>query len=206
MSIPAYCACLGSSVLSQSVEAYVGYLEHQQYHPAVIRIYLRGVEHFARWVNRVLDEVAEQPFEVPLRAIDESLTRQFLTDHLPACQCPDRCLRTSIAVRAALVHMLHVLRAEGCISEREVLVQPAICTELERFDDYLGSVCGLTVATRSSRRQWVSRFLEDLFALGFFGPAREGVMVDVAGKAQPAAEHDAVASVLASNPFTRGFE
>ena len=157
MPIPAYCACLGSSVLSQSVEAYVGYLEHQQYHPAVIRIYLRGVEHFARWVTWR---------QVPLRAIDESLTRQFLTDHLPACQCPDRCLRTSIAVRAALVHLLHVLRAEGYISEREVLIQPAICTELERFDDYLGSVCGLTVATRSSRRQWVSRFLADLFALG----------------------------------------
>ena len=31
-------------------------------------------------------------------------------------------------------------------------------------------------------------------------------MVHVAGKAQPAAEHDAVAAILASNPFTRGFE
>jgi hypothetical protein len=31
-------------------------------------------------------------------------------------------------------------------------------------------------------------------------------MVDVAGKAQAAAEHDAVAAVLTPNPFTRGLE
>ena len=47
---------------------------------------------------------------------------------------------------------------------------------------------------------------EHLFPFGLFGPAREGVMVHVAGKAQPAAEHDAVAAILASNPFARGFE
>jgi integrase len=73
-------------------------------------------------------------------------------------------LRTSIAARAALVHLLHVLRAEGYISEREVLIHPPIWNELERFEDYLGSVCGLAIATRASRRQWVSRFLTDLFA------------------------------------------
>ena len=108
MPIPAYCACLRSSVLSKSVDAYVGYLQRQQYRPAVIRIYLRGVEHFARWVTRR---------RVPLRSIDESLTHQFLTEHLPACRCPGRCLRTFIAVRAALVHLLHVLRIEGYISD-----------------------------------------------------------------------------------------
>ena len=75
MPIPAYCACLRSSVLSKSLDAYVGYLQRQQYRPAVIRIYLRGVEHFARWVTRR---------RVPLRSIDESLTHQFLTEHLPA--------------------------------------------------------------------------------------------------------------------------
>lgn len=155
MSIPAYGACLESSVLRQSVDAYVGYLQHQQYRPAVIRVYLRGVEHFARWVTRR---------RVPLRSIDESLTHQFITEHLPACRCPYPFLRTSIAARAALVHLLHVLRAEGYISEREVLIHPPIWNELERFEDYLGSVCGLAIATRASRRQWVSRFLTDLFA------------------------------------------
>ena len=163
MSIPAYGACLESSVLRQSVDAYVGYLQHQQYRPAVIRVYLRGVEHFARWVTRR---------RVPLRSIDESLTHQFITEHLPACRCPYPFLRTSIAARAALVHLLHVLRAEGYISEREVLIHPPIWNELERFEDYLGSVCGLAIATRASRRQWVSRFLTDLFAFAPIDIAR----------------------------------
>ena len=161
MSIPAYGACLESSVLRQSVDAYVGYLQHQQYRPAVIRVYLRGVEHFARWVTRR---------RVPLRSIDESLTHQFITEHLPACRCPYPFLRTSIAARAALVHLLHVLRAEGYISEREVLIHPPIWNELERFEDYLGSVCGLAIATRASRRQWVSRFLTDPIDIGRIQP------------------------------------
>jgi integrase len=155
MPIPVYCAWLGSSVLGQSVDVYVGYLQQQQYRPAVIRIYLRGVAHFARWVTKR---------RVPRRSIDESLTHQFLTKHLPACRCPYPCLRTFIAVRAALVHLLHVLRTEGYIPEREVLIHSPIWNELERFDDYLGSVCGLAIATRASRRQWVSSFLADLFA------------------------------------------
>jgi integrase/recombinase XerD len=168
--IPAYCAWLRSSVLGQSVDAYVDYLQQQQYRSAVIRIYLRGVAHFARWVTKR---------RVPLRSIDESLTRQFLTEHLPACRCPYPCLRTFIAVRAALVHLLHVLRTEGYISEPGVLIHPPIWDELERFDEYLGSVCGLAIATRASRRQWVSRFLTDLFA---FAP------IDI-GRIQP---HDIV--------------
>jgi len=50
MPIPIYYAWLRSSVLGQSVDAYVDYLHQQQYRSAVIRIYLRGVAHFARWV------------------------------------------------------------------------------------------------------------------------------------------------------------
>ena len=47
---------------------------------------------------------------------------------------------------------------------------------------------------------------EHLLALGLLGPAGKGVMIEVAGEAQAAAEHDAVAAVLASNPFARGLE
>ena len=47
---------------------------------------------------------------------------------------------------------------------------------------------------------------EHLFPLGLFGPAGEGMAVHVAGQAEPAAEHDAVAAVLASDPFARGFK
>lgn len=156
MSIPDYRNCPGSSILSQCADAYVGYLQQQQYRSTVIRVYLRSVEHFASWVARQ---------RVPLRSIDESLTRRFVTEHLPACRCPDPCLRTVITVRAALARLLHVLRMEGYLPEREAMIPPAIRDELERFDAYLDSVRGLTPATRASRRQWVSRFLTDFFAL-----------------------------------------
>ena len=155
MLIPVYRDRLGSSVLSKCFSAYVGYLQHQQYRPAVIRAYLSSVEHFARWVSKR---------RAPLGSIDESLTHHFLTEHLPVCRCPDPCMRTFKIVRAALARLLHVLRTEGYLSEREVLIQPAIRDELERFDNYLESVCGLTPATRASRRQWVSRFISDCFA------------------------------------------
>jgi integrase len=155
MLIPAYRYNVGSSVLSQSAATYVGYLQHHHYRPAVIRAYLHSVEHFDGWVTRRL---------VSLRSIDESLTRRFMLEHLPVCRCSDPCQRTMITVRAALAHLLQVLRNEGYLSQREVLIQPAIREELDRFDAYLDSVCGLTPATRTSRRQWVGLFIAGLFA------------------------------------------
>jgi integrase/recombinase XerD len=154
MFIPAYRACLGSSVLIESADAYVGYLQNQQYGPATIRGYLHGVEHFARWVTLR---------RIPLSAIDETLTHQFVAEHLPVCRCPDPCQRSVTAVRPALAHLLHVLREEGYLLQPQTLHSPAIQDELARFDHYLNSVCGLASATRTSRRQWVGRFLVDQF-------------------------------------------
>jgi integrase/recombinase XerD len=154
MFIPAYRACLGSSVLIQSADAYVGYLQNQQYGPATIRGYLHGVEHFARWVTLR---------RIPLSAIDETLTHQFVAEHLPVCRCPDPCQRSVTAVRPALAHLLHVLREEGYLLQPKTLHSPAIQDELARFDHYLNSACGLASATRTSRRQWVGRFLVDQF-------------------------------------------
>ena len=66
-------------------------------------------------------------------------------------------------MRPALAHLLHVLREQGYLSEPRTLLSPAIQSELERFDQHLNSVCGLASATRTSRRQWVGRFLVDRF-------------------------------------------
>lgn len=142
-------------ILGQCADIYLGYLERYQYRPAVIRSYLRSVEHFVAWAGRR---------RAPLRAVDEALVRRFVTEHLPVCRCPDPCLRTTITVRAALERLLDALRAEGLIPEEQKAIPPWIQRELVSFDDYLDSVCGLAAATRSSRRQWVSLFLRQLFA------------------------------------------
>jgi len=149
MFIPAYRECLRSSVLGRSADAYVGYLRKHQYCPGTIRAYLHSIEHFAHWVT-------EQ--EIEFHRFDERLTHRFVIKHLPKCRCPDPCQRSLTAVRPALAHLLRVLRAEGQISKP--LSHPAaIEEELQRFDDHLHSVCGLSLATRTSRRQWVGRFL-----------------------------------------------
>jgi hypothetical protein len=45
--IRSYRDWLRSSVLSQSADAYVGYLQDHRYGPATVRAYLHSVEHFA---------------------------------------------------------------------------------------------------------------------------------------------------------------
>ena len=154
MYIPAYRDCLCSSVLSKSADAYIGYLQQQQYCPLTIRSYLHGIEHFAGWVTRR---------NILLHSFNESLMRQFVTEHLPECDCPDPCQRTVTAVRPALAHLLRVLRMDGLLSGPQKLVPPEILSELARFDHYLEFDCGLAAATRISRRQWVGKFLVDQF-------------------------------------------
>ena len=69
-------------------------------------------------------------------------------------------------VRPALGHLLHVLRQEGRIAPPPSLFPLGIHDELERFDAHLDDVCGLTPATRISRRMWVAKFLVDQFGSG----------------------------------------
>src|ERR1035437_6247744 len=154
MFIPAYRDCLRSSVLSQSADAFVGYLQHLQYCPLTIRSYLHGIEHFAGWVTKR---------RILLCDLDESLMYQFVTEHLTVCRCPDPCQRSVTAVRPALAHLLHVLRMEGVLSGPQKLLPPEILGELAEFDHHLEFDCGLATATRISRRQWVGRFLVDQF-------------------------------------------
>jgi integrase/recombinase XerD len=66
MYIPAYRDCLSSSVLSRSADAYIGYLQQQQYCPLTIRAYLHGIEHFAGWVTQQ---------HILLHSFNESLMR-----------------------------------------------------------------------------------------------------------------------------------
>jgi integrase/recombinase XerD len=154
MSIPSYLDWLGSSVLSPSADAYVGYLQRQRYGGATVRAYLNSVAHFAYWLS---------VRQLPLNSIDELLVQSFVTEHLPECKCPSPCQRNVTGVRPALGHLLRVLRQEGRIDGPRSVFPPAVHIELERFDAHLDGVCGLAPATRISRRMWVAKFLVDRF-------------------------------------------
>ena len=147
-------AWLSASVLAPSAGAYVSYLQQHGYCARASRAYVHGVGHFARWLTEQRNA---------LDRIDEALVERFLTRHLPVCRCPSPCKRGVHEVRAALKHLLRVLRHEGRIPGPSVRIAPAIREECERFDAYLDEVCGLALSTRVSRLRWVGKFLHKRF-------------------------------------------
>jgi integrase/recombinase XerD len=156
MFIPEYRQCLRGSVLGKITDNFVAYLQCHDYTPPTVRAYLHGIEHFARWVSARRIELCD---------FNEILTERFVTKHLPVCRCPDPCQRGITAVRPALDHLLHVLRAGG-LTAKPQLFPAAVEEELLRLDNHLHAVCGLSCGTRISRRQWVGRFLKSHFSLG----------------------------------------
>lgn len=145
---------LSVSVLGPSADAYVGYLRQHGYCFGSTRAYLHAVGHFARWLTQQ---------RIPLDRIDEALVRRFLTRHLPVCRCPRPCKRGAHEVRAALKHLLRVLRHQGRIAGPSTTIPATLREELDRFEAYLDEVCGLATSTRARRQHWVCKFLRSRF-------------------------------------------
>ena len=53
-----------------------------------------------------------------------NITRRFLEEYLPSCDCPRPVRRTRIELRAALGHLLAVLRSQGVVGEPARVVTP----------------------------------------------------------------------------------
>ena len=147
---------LTASVLSQSADYFVAYLQERRFEAGTVRVYLHVAGHFGRWLT-------EQG--LPLSAIDELLVKRFVGEHLPECRCPAPCQRGKPNIRAAVAHLLEVLRNRGLIST-PLLGPLAVHEELTNFDAYLDGIAGLAAATRTSRRMWVRKFLSDRFGNG----------------------------------------
>ena len=148
---------LSTSVFSPTVDAYQALLERGGYSASHTSAYLHAVGHFAHWFTEE---------HLTLRALNEVVVHRFITEHLPTCRCTSRCQRTVVVVRAALGHLLDVLRTDDRIPARRVGLSLAIHDELARFDRHLDHVCGLAVKTRVGRRWWVAHFLADQFESG----------------------------------------
>lgn len=141
---------LQESELNPVVDAYVSHLSDCGYSDQSICTYSHSVAHFAHWLTNE---------EVPLGSLNEATIAQFLNVHLPACDCSRRCRRSLFSVRAALQHLLKVLRTEGQIPL--VVSEPVgpVGEELARYEAYLQEVCGLAKSTRISRRHYARAFL-----------------------------------------------
>lgn len=154
MLIPSSWKWLRESALGSSADSYVGYLHRHGFCAGTVQQYVSSAGHFAQWLTRS---------GIQLSRVDDGLVREFVAEHLSACDCPGRCQRGLIEMRAALKHLLSVLRAERRISVEPVGSPRPIDGELMRYEHFLAEICGLAPATCISRRAWVGRFLVNCF-------------------------------------------
>jgi integrase/recombinase XerC len=140
--------------LSAQVPAYVERLRRGRYATNTAGRYLNGMAHFARWMSMC---------HVPAPMLDDGCIDQFLTYHLPRCDCLGGALRTPTDLHAALVPVLEILRAEGAIARAPAPTGP-IADELSRYDAHMDSARGLATGTRRGRLRIAERLLLAKFA------------------------------------------
>ena len=111
--------------LAPHMDAYSAHLLRGRYAAKTIRTYVTGVAHFAHWV---------QLCALPVQLLDEREVERFLGNHLPRCDCPRPVLLEHRDLRAALGHLLGVLREQGAIAAS---APPAgyIADELGRYEE-----------------------------------------------------------------------
>jgi len=143
---------LENSVFQPFAARYIEHLTRGRYSAGTSRIYLCCIAHFAHWVSRE---------QLALEEIDEAVRARFIAEHLSVCDCPYPVHRVPIGHRAAIAHLLDVLRAEDaipCVEARDECSR-----ELAAFDTYMRDVAGLALNTRRQRLRIVRRFLLEQF-------------------------------------------
>lgn len=143
--------------LRANAETYSRYLTERGYAAGTIKSYVVRAAQFAQWLGRQRPEVAD---------CDEEQIARFVNEHLSTCRCHPRCRRSPKEAKAALGHLLAMLRASGQCAPRRSAVPAAIAGELEHFDRYLVDVRGLAPSTRSVRLRHLRDFLIDRFGNG----------------------------------------
>ncbi len=147
-------AWLSNSVLAPHMDAFAAHLENGRYAATTTKRYIAGIAHFARWMTQSC---------LPLQMLDEHGVDQFLSHHMARCDCPPPALLNLPDLRAALHHLLNVLRNEGIISERS---SPTghIADELHRYDEHMLKARGLSSGTRHGQLHVIEKLLLYKFA------------------------------------------
>ena len=142
------------TTLAAHLEPFTQYLIERRYSTPSLNSYQVSASHFAHWLKRNRLTVSQ---------IDEALVARFVKHQLPQCHCAGLARRTRKDVRAALGHLLIVLRANGVIAE-PILPNTPDDQELQRFDEYMSHVHGLALKTRSLYLHIVHHLLRQQFA------------------------------------------
>jgi integrase len=146
-SSPGGCASLDRHIL-----AYRQYLADRGNAAGYARSCEAAVVHLSMWMKCARKN---------LKDIDEGLVAAFVDEHLPGCHCATSARHPS-SVRAALNHLLIVLRAASAIAPSPVDMTE-VGEELRRYDQYMEQVRGLAPNTRDG----ALRIVEALLRLHF---------------------------------------
>jgi site-specific recombinase XerD len=144
---------LRRSPLAPYVDAFERYLGERDYASETTATYLGCLAHVGRWMDQC---------RLQAERLDEDKTTAFLDDHLPRCDCAAPVARTRPDLRAALGHLLVVLRANAVIPERMPGTLP-VDEELRRFDEQMDHVQGLAPQTCTQYLRTVRRLLLEQF-------------------------------------------
>ena len=151
---PTPMAWLLTSVLAPHCTAFIEKLRCGRYADGTTKKYVAGIAHFSHWMTQN---------DLLVQSLDGYAVKRFLNEHLPRCDCPKPVIRVAGDLRAALGHLLVVLREQGAI-----LLPPSptgdIADELGRYDEHMDKARGLSEGTRSGRLRIVQRLLLDKFA------------------------------------------
>ena len=156
--------------LAAHLDAYTALLERGNYAAHTMQTNFRALAHFAHWMSRC---------RVTAEQLDQDCVSQFLDFHLPNCDCHSIALRTHDDLRAALGHLLAVLRDQRVIAQL-VLPTGPIADELSRYDKHMRDARGPAEGTRKGRLHMVGQFLRWTFADHEF-TGKEMLMEDLRG-------------------------
>ena len=135
---PTHNAWLLKSALAPHMAAFNAHLSHGRYAAVTTTKYITCLAHFALWMKQE---------DLAVASLDEHAVDRFLRNHLPGCECPSPVSREHGDLRAALGHLLKVLREQSVIAN---IPAPTgyIAEELRRYDAHMCNARGLSTGTR----------------------------------------------------------
>lgn len=140
--------------LAAHVDAFMELLKRGNYSRQTTGGHIGALAHFAHWMTRCR-LTAEQ--------LDDDCVTQFLSFHLPNCDCHSAALRNHGSLSAGLGLLLAVLRDHRVIAEQMPPTGP-IADELRRYDAHMCDARGLAVGTRKDRLYMAGQLLRWRFA------------------------------------------
>ena len=145
----------GGAQLERHIQSYREYLLDRGNAVGYVRRCEAAVVHLSTWMKHTNKRLAD---------VGEGLVAEFIERHLPGCRCP-MTARYPATVRAALGHLLVVLRAADAIAPKAPDMTP-VGLELDRYDQYMEQVQGLAAKTREGALRLVEALLRKHFGDG----------------------------------------